>query len=168
VLSLNIRTAARALIIKDEKLLVLQRTGAQGEFYVLPGGGQNHGESIMETLIREVHEEVSLNVEVMELLFINEFIAKRDSLFYELEPNVHQIDFTYLCNIISEQEAMIGQIPDAYQVGIAWIPIDEITDYHLHPKQDVNFIMGAPSRDVLSQWLIDRNTYKTPKFIEGC
>jgi 8-oxo-dGTP diphosphatase len=80
---LRIRTAARAIIIKDEKLLVLRRTGVQGEFYVLPGGGQEHGES-KETLVREVLEEVSLVVEIEELLFINEFIAKRDSLFPDL------------------------------------------------------------------------------------
>lgn len=76
-----IRTAARAVIIKDECLLVLRRTGAQGEFYVLPGGGQNHGESIRQALLREVFEEVSLEVEIKELLFINEYIAVRDSMF---------------------------------------------------------------------------------------
>ncbi|MFF2089858.1 hypothetical protein [Paenibacillus sp. NPDC058174] len=42
------RTAARAVIIKDDKLLVLRRKGVQGEFFVLPGGGQHHGESIQE------------------------------------------------------------------------------------------------------------------------
>ncbi|NOU94775.1 NUDIX domain-containing protein [Paenibacillus sp. LMG 31456] len=85
---MRIRTAARAVIIKDDQLLVLRRTSVQGEFYVLPGGGQEHGESIQETLIREVFEEVSLNVEIDELLFINEFIAKRDSSFPKLEPDV--------------------------------------------------------------------------------
>lgn len=45
-----IRTAARAVIIKDCSLLVLRRTGVQGEFYVLPGGGQEHGESILTPL----------------------------------------------------------------------------------------------------------------------
>ncbi|NIK79744.1 ADP-ribose pyrophosphatase YjhB (NUDIX family) [Paenibacillus castaneae] len=92
---LRIRTAAGSMIIKDEQLLVLRRTGVQGEFYVLPGGGQEHGQSIQKTLIREVFEEVSLKVEIEELLFINEFIAKRDSLFPDLEPDVHQIDFTF-------------------------------------------------------------------------
>jgi ADP-ribose pyrophosphatase YjhB (NUDIX family) len=164
---LNIRTAARGIIIQDGKLLVLIRSGVQGEFYVLPGGGQEHGESIHETLLREVREEVSLAVAIEELLFINEFIAKRDSLFPELEPDVHQIDFTFLCKVISANEAKVGDVPDAHQVGIAWVPLEEITDYRLHPADDLNFIMGAPTREALSEWIVHRARLKTPAFIAG-
>ncbi|GGG70208.1 NUDIX domain-containing protein [Paenibacillus radicis (ex Gao et al. 2016)] len=164
---MRIRTAARAMIIKDEKLLVLRRIGVQGEFYVLPGGGQEHGESIHEALVREVLEEVSLVVEIDELLFINEFIAKRDSLFPNLEPDVHQIDFTFLCKIISINEAKVGDIPDVHQVGIAWIPLKEINDYNLHPENDANFILGAPSRNALSKWITNKESVRTPSFIAG-
>ncbi|WP_053375184.1 NUDIX domain-containing protein [Paenibacillus sp. FJAT-27812] len=164
---MRIRTAARAIMIKDEKLLVLRRSGVQGEFYVLPGGGQEHGESIQETLVREVLEEVSLEVEIEELLFINEFIAKRDSLFPDLEPDVHQIDFTFLCKVISLNEAKVGDTPDVHQVGIAWIPLDEITDYKLHPNNDVNFILGAPSRNALTKWITNKENLRTPSFIAG-
>ncbi|WP_409342754.1 NUDIX domain-containing protein [Paenibacillus sp. MBLB4367] len=162
-----IRTAARAMIMKDERLLVLRRIGVQGEFYVLPGGGQNLGESIQQTLIREVFEEVSLEVEIKELLFINEFIAKRDSLFPELEPDVHQIDFTFLCTITSHNEAKVGNTPDVDQVGIAWIPLNEINDYDKHPENDINFIMGAPTRSVLAKWIGNNKNLKTPMLIEG-
>ncbi len=162
-----IRTAARAIIIKDEQLLVLRRTGVQGEFYVLPGGGQNQGESIKQTLVREVFEEVSLEVEIIELLFINEFIAKRDSMFPELESEVHQIDFTFLCKITSDNEAKVGGTPDVHQVGIAWISLNEINDYDLHPDHDLNFIMGAPTRSVLAQWIGNNNSLRTPILIDG-
>ncbi|WP_422660587.1 NUDIX domain-containing protein [Paenibacillus sp. EC2-1] len=162
-----IRTAARAIIIQGGKLLVLRRIGAQGVFYVLPGGGQNHAESITDALKREVKEETDLVVLNHELLFINEFIAKRDSQFYELEPDVHQIDFTFLCEVRADREAKVGQTPDVHQIGIAWIPLDEITDYMAHPKQDHNFIMGAPTRDVLAEWIINRNSVEVPRFVEG-
>lgn len=164
---MRVRTAARAVIIKEEHLLVLRRKGIQGEFYVLPGGGQQHGESIQETLLREVFEEVSLKVEIEEMLFINEFIAKRDSLFPEKEPDVHQIDFTFLCNITSDNEAKVGDTPDVDQVGIAWIPLNDINDYHMHPENDVNFIMGAPSRGALAQWITKGKGLHTPTFIAG-
>lgn len=159
-----IRTAARAVIIDDNRLLVLRRTGVQGEFYVLPGGGQNHGESIFDTLKREVLEEVSLNVEIKELLFLNEFIGSRDSFFPEEDGDVHQIDFTFLCKIKSDNEAKMGDTPDVHQIGVQWIPLSEIVDYHLHPKNDLNFIMGAPTRDVLAGWIKNKESYKTPFF----
>lgn len=162
-----IRTAARAVIIKDEWLLVLRRTGVQGEFYVLPGGGQNHGESIRQALVREVFEEVSLEVEIKELLFINEYVAVRDSMFPEVEQDVHQIDFTFLCGMITDSEAKVGATPDVHQIGIAWIPLHEITDYDLHPENDVHFIMGAPTRNVLAQWIDSKGSLKTPILIEG-
>ncbi|MBM7566125.1 NUDIX domain-containing protein [Paenibacillus sacheonensis] len=164
---MKIRTAARAIIIKNDKLLVLRRTGVQGEFYVLPGGGQEHGESIHESLVREVIEEVSLVVEPEKLLFINEFIAKRDSLFPDLEPDVHQIDFTFLCKVISDNEAEVGETPDLHQVGIAWIPLNEITDYRLRPANDLHFILGAPSRNALSQWITNKENVSSPLFIAG-
>lgn len=162
---LNIRTAARAVIIQDNKLLVLTRTGIQGEFYVLPGGGQEHGEAIQETLVREVMEEVNLQVEPEELLFINEFIAVRHSAFPEDESEVHQIDFTFLCRLETAQEAIMGTTPDKHQTGIAWLPLTEILDYELHPKDDLNFIMGAPTREALAEWLTNKEDYKTPVLI---
>ncbi|GIN72804.1 ADP-ribose pyrophosphatase [Bacillus sp. J14TS2] len=161
-----IRTAARAIIIHGNCLLVLKRMGVQGEFYVLPGGGQEHGESIFDTLKREVGEEVSLEVEVEQLLFLNEFIAERDSLFPEKDKGIHQIDFTFLCKITSDNEAKVGDTPDAHQIGIQWVPLSEITDYDKHPKDDVNFIMGAPTRDTLARWISNGESYKTPTFVE--
>ncbi|UVI32737.1 NUDIX domain-containing protein [Paenibacillus spongiae] len=163
--NLPIRTAARAVIIRDDKLLVLRRSGIQGEFFVLPGGGQEHGESIRETLVREVFEEVSLRVEPEELLFINEFIGSKHSAFPEQERDVHQLDFTFLCKVEGNEEAKIGQTPDVHQTGIAWIPLSEIMSYDLHPKEDLNFIMGAPTRDVLKAWLSNRERYQPPILI---
>ncbi|WP_051621047.1 NUDIX domain-containing protein [Paenibacillus sp. UNC451MF] len=157
----KIRTASRAIIIKNQSLLVLRRTGLQGEFYVLPGGGQMHEEAIQQTLIREVLEEVNLHVNPEHLLFINEFIGKRDSRFPHHEQDVHQIDFTFLCSMSNEQEAQVGAQPDVHQIGIAWIPLEEITDYRMHPKDDLNFIMGAPGRDALASWIqngFEKNT----------
>src|SRR4051812_20953461 len=38
-----IRTAARALIVRDGKILTVVLRDREGDFYVLPGGGQAHG-----------------------------------------------------------------------------------------------------------------------------
>lgn len=161
---LNVRTAARAIIIRDNKLLVLRRTGFQGEFYVLPGGGQEHGEALQETLRREVLEEANLTVVVGELLFVNEYIASRTE-FARYEPDIHQLDFTFVCSMDPNSEASVGRTPDVHQTGIDWVPLSEIIDYELHPQDDLNFIMGAPTRDVLADWINGKLTHNKPLYI---
>ena len=59
----------------------------------------------------------------------------------------------------------MGDTPDVYQIGIQWVPLSEIIDYDRHPKDDVNFIMGAPTRDILAQWISNKDSFKTPSFV---
>lgn len=53
----SIRTAARAIIRRGDELLVIRYRDEQGEWFGLPGGGQQHGEGMPLTLVREVGEE---------------------------------------------------------------------------------------------------------------
>ncbi|MBM7564747.1 hypothetical protein [Paenibacillus sacheonensis] len=81
--------SGKAVIIKDEPLLVLRRSVVQGSFsYSLAA--------------------------VEELLFINEFIGKRDSSIPELERDVHQIEYTFACRMVSMYEARSGDRSDAH------------------------------------------------------
>ena len=58
------RTAARALVVDDGQLLTVQY-GSDGEhWYLTPGGGQQRGEALTETVHREVYEETGYEVGV--------------------------------------------------------------------------------------------------------
>ena len=61
-----IRTAARALIILEGKLLAIKMRDQSGVFYILPGGGQNHGETLRQGLQRECLEEIGTDVDIGE------------------------------------------------------------------------------------------------------
>ena len=51
------RISLKAVVINDEgKILIVKETGR--DWWDIPGGGLDHGESIKEALIRELHEEV--------------------------------------------------------------------------------------------------------------
>ena len=56
------RVSSRAIIIEDGKLLAMfrrkiKKDGSIKEYYVIPGGGLEEGETLEETAIRETAEE---------------------------------------------------------------------------------------------------------------
>ena len=52
------RVAVRALIINDDKVLLVHN-GAS-EWWEVPGGGVEHGETVESTLVREIEEELGV------------------------------------------------------------------------------------------------------------
>jgi len=52
------RVAIRALIIQDNKVLLVKEV--EDNWWALPGGGVDHGETVESTLVREVEEELGV------------------------------------------------------------------------------------------------------------
>jgi ADP-ribose pyrophosphatase YjhB (NUDIX family) len=89
------RIRCQGAIVKDNQVLLIQhREHASGRSYwLLPGGGQEDGESAEEGVVREMREETGLEVKVERLLFVDpEFEGKE---------NVYNQYLTYLCRILS-------------------------------------------------------------------
>jgi len=66
------RDSGCVIIIKENKLLVIKRHCEDHDivdYYVLPGGGIEEGETPEQTAIREAKEELSINVKLDKLLF---------------------------------------------------------------------------------------------------
>lgn len=63
------RIRAGGLLIVDGKLLLIHRiredNGIKREYYVVPGGGNNQGETLRETVVREIKEEIGIEVRVI-------------------------------------------------------------------------------------------------------
>lgn len=51
------RVAVRALVMQNDKVLLVKENE---EWWALPGGGVDHGETIASTLTREVEEELDV------------------------------------------------------------------------------------------------------------
>lgn len=54
------RHTVRAIILKDKQILLV--TGHGADFYWTPGGGVEKGESIVQTLHREIKEELGVAI----------------------------------------------------------------------------------------------------------
>ena len=74
---MGIRSSAKALIVKDGKLLVIHCQRGGKEYDTLPGGGQEFQESLEQTVVRECLEEAGLSVRVKNLAAVQEEITTR-------------------------------------------------------------------------------------------
>jgi 8-oxo-dGTP diphosphatase len=64
------RKAARAIVIHNERLLVIHRNKYGKEYYTLPGGGIDAGETAEQAVLRELAEETGVSVALERLVFI--------------------------------------------------------------------------------------------------
>jgi ADP-ribose pyrophosphatase YjhB (NUDIX family) len=70
------RKRVSVVILKDGKVLFLRRVKPDREYFVIPGGGVENGESIEEALVREVKEELTLEVKKYRFLFSIENVPR--------------------------------------------------------------------------------------------
>lgn len=131
---MNIRNSAKAVIIENTSLLLTKNDDSEGIFYLFPGGGQNHGETLTATVIRECQEESGADVDVKELLHIREYIGKNHE-HAAFDSTVHQIEYYFRCEAKSEQDDFMPPInPDSHQIGVEWLPVEKLDNYRIYPK----------------------------------
>src|SRR5688500_5122957 len=116
----RVRTAAKAVIIRDGHLLAIKCHGHEGLFYILPGGGQDPGEDLHAALQRECLEEIGVGVDIGQLLYVRDYIG-RNHEFIEQEGHVHALELMFACTLRGEP-AQGGSRPDDYQTGVEWLP----------------------------------------------
>jgi ADP-ribose pyrophosphatase YjhB (NUDIX family) len=126
-----VRLAVKAIIIRDHALLVLKNLDKQGEWYMLPGGGQEHGETIPDALRRECREEIGAEVSVGILCFVRDYIG-RNHEFADEGDNAHQVELMFACELLSEPG--LGSNPDSMQIGIAWLNLHDLAHFRIYPR----------------------------------
>lgn len=127
-----IRNSAKAVIVKDEKLLAIKIQENGGTYYILPGGGQEHGENLHQALKRECKEELGADVEIGDLIFVREYIGKNHELA-TYHAHAHQTEFMFLCDV-HQDTFNNGSNPDKNQTGTEWLPIKDLLQYKLFPQ----------------------------------
>ena len=64
------RHAVRAIVLRDNELLVMKRDKFGARYYTLPGGGVKWGEPARHALLREMREETGLKLGAGRLVFV--------------------------------------------------------------------------------------------------
>lgn len=116
-----IRNSAKALIIRDGHLLAVQMRDERGDFFILPGGGQQPGETLADAVRRECAEELGAAVAVHDLRYVREHVAEAP----------HRVEFTFRCTLLTEPGA--GVLPDDGQVALTWLPLAQLPRARFYP-----------------------------------
>ncbi len=129
------RNSCKAIIINSKKeLLTIKKLDKNVTYFVLPGGGQHHGETFIETVKRECREEIGVVASVQEeILFIREYIGQNHE-FPANHKHVHQIEYMFKAEI-NENEITGGTEEDDGQIGIEWIKIEDLERMNFYPKK---------------------------------
>ncbi len=152
-----IRNSAKAVIIEDGKLLTVKFYENGSTYYILPGGGQEHGENLHQALIRECKEEIGADIEIGDLIFVREYIGKNHELA-AYHSHAHQVEFMFICtisdgNILSEN----GTNPDKGQIGVEWLPISKLLEYQLFPRALRSYLIDYSNSKEVQAYVGDIN-----------
>jgi ADP-ribose pyrophosphatase YjhB (NUDIX family) len=127
----GIRNAARAVIVRDEQILLLRKQGGgQGERFALPGGAQDLGETLAQALNRECEEEIGTAVEIVRLLHIADYFKHRDT---DPPSRRHLLEILFECTVPAGYLPRNGYRPDKHQVEVVWMPVDTLSAIKLLP-----------------------------------
>ncbi len=129
-----VRNSAKAIIIAGEHLLAIKQYDAEGDWYTLPGGGQQPGETLTGALQRECLEELGVGVKVGPLRHIREYIGANHEFAAE-DADAHQVEFMFECALLGDPFCAQPILPDERQVGIAWLSLAGLCSYRLYPLE---------------------------------
>lgn len=112
--------AVSAAIFRDDKVLLVRRARSPAKgFYSLPGGRVEFGETLHAALTREVDEETSLTIEIVDL-----------AGWREVVPNAagggHYLIMSFAARWIAREPVLNEELDD-----FKWLPPDALGDLKL-------------------------------------
>ena len=118
------RTAVRGIIFDRGKLLLIRSEAGEVKF---PGGGQEDGESDLETLIRETLEETGYHVLPESVREFGEVEEKRLSIHADEARIWHQFSRYYFCDVQMDVQEDCQYTGNEQKFGFrqVWYPLEE-------------------------------------------
>lgn len=115
----SVRHTARAIVIHNDKLLLMERWRPGHHYFSIPGGGIEPGESPEQTVIREVAEETGCVVTISRKLYVLHYTG-----------NEHHI---FLCDHVSGEPHLPADAPEAKEgpdnrFKPLWLPLTDLPD----------------------------------------
>ncbi|MCL2386325.1 MAG: NUDIX domain-containing protein [Defluviitaleaceae bacterium] len=124
---MSIRSTVKAIIVNDGKILLNRcRDDKFGDYFSLPGGGQNQYETLHEAVVRECLEETGYAVKPVRFAALCETIFTNED-FRKSNPNhTHRIYHVFICELCDSEKATPTE-KDIMQVSSEWVDISAVS-----------------------------------------
>jgi 8-oxo-dGTP diphosphatase len=126
----NTHILTRALIIDQGHILVCKSLNLPNNFYYLPGGHVEQGESVTEALKREMLEEAGSNIK------IGRFLGCLENIFAHSDTcTCHNQEYSFIFEV--QADKLKFNIPLTQQEAhheIMWLPLEQLTTVHFKPN----------------------------------
>ena len=123
------RIRVSALLRWEDRILLCRHEKPGKEYWLLPGGGVNSGESLVDALNRELHEEVGIDEE----LTFEGPVALADSIAPRRSFQAKHVVHIIFAGDLSGRSLERVQSKDAAVRGHRLFRVDEIEDVVVHP-----------------------------------
>ena len=132
---MNVRSTVKAIVLHDDSVLLNRcRDVNNGEYYSLPGGGQEQYETLAEAIHRECLEETGYSVEPIRFCALMEEICL-DPFIRELYAQyAHKMLHIFLCKLDSLERVEPTETDDL-QLASEWISVSDVAQINLLPRQ---------------------------------
>jgi 8-oxo-dGTP pyrophosphatase MutT (NUDIX family) len=120
-----IRLAARAIILHENRLLLVNAWKNGSDLWCAPGGGAEPHASLPQNLAREVMEETGLTVTVHAPCLVNEF--------HDPYGSFHQTDIYFRCKITAGAVTSDWKDPEGIVSKRKWVTRAEMKDLYIKP-----------------------------------
>lgn len=127
------RNRAGIILIKDNKLALIERHRQKLHYFIFPGGGIDEGESAEQAAIREAYEELGILVEIKQKAA--ELTRLSGKQFYFLVRHVGGEFGTGTGEEYGEYNPRYGTyLP-------LWMPMDEVLQRNVLPRELAEFVV---------------------------
>ncbi len=128
---LDFITSVRAVVLRGQRehaseVLVVQDPGG---YHILPGGRREAGETLIETVVRELLEETGWQVTVGALLGFKHFYRLTPARPEFRYAHPHFAQPVYVAVATAYQPQAIEQ--DGYEIGAHFVAVDQLAQYNI-------------------------------------
>jgi ADP-ribose pyrophosphatase YjhB (NUDIX family) len=132
-------TRAAAIIVENDEVALIRRDRAGERFYIFPGGQVDEGESIEEAAVREIREELGLNVSLDRLVAV---VTRNGAEQYHFTATVLGGDFGTGDGL----DVTGGYASERGTYTPVWLPVVGLPDQAVRPRELARLVTVAHRR----------------------